>query len=242
MKWAALAWFVAVLWAYRLALGLMGGTQHCHCLGSVTEWTAATWVFAQSTGSWLKADQVPELHMFFGRRSASPRPRPGSPAAPAATTVLKPGSLRRVKIFADLTDAQLERFVGLMELQQVRQWSEIVRQDDHGDAMYLVLEGELRVRLMIGGKEKILTTLSGGEFFGEVSIFDQGPRSADVVANRDSILLRISAAHFNRLLAEAPDLAAPFLQGICRTLIARIRADNKRFRDSISFAQAATGG
>ena len=151
----------------------------------------------------------------------------------------KPGTLRRVRIFADFTDEQLERFVKFMEVQRVKQWTEIVKQGQHGDTMYLVLEGELRVRMMIGGKESILVTLNVGEFFGEISIFDSGPRSADVVANQDSLLLKISAEAFGRLLNDAPDLAAPFLFAMGKTLTARIRADNKRYRDSISFARAA---
>jgi CRP-like cAMP-binding protein len=106
--------------------------------------------------------------------------------------------------------------------------------------MYLVLEGELRVRLMVGGKETLLVTLSPGEFFGEISLFDQGPRSADVVANTDSLLLKISSASFEKLLNDAPNLAAPFLFAMSKTLTSRIRADNKRYRDSIQFARAAS--
>jgi CRP-like cAMP-binding protein len=105
--------------------------------------------------------------------------------------------------------------------------------------MYLVLEGELRVRMMVAGKETILVTLSAGEFFGEISLFDHGPRSADVVANQDSLLLKITATAFEKLRSEAPDLAAPFLYAIAKTLTARIRADNKRYRDSIAFARSA---
>jgi CRP-like cAMP-binding protein len=67
-----------------------------------------------------------------------------------------------------------------------------------------------------------------------VALFDHGPRSADVVANQDSLLLKIPAGPFQRFLSEAPDLAATFLFAMCKTLIARIRADNRRFRDSIA--------
>src|SRR5437667_67257 len=91
---------------------------------------------------------------------------------------------------------QRERFIAFMELQQVRSRTEIVKQESPGDAMYLLLEGEVRVRMMIGGKERVLVTLAPGEFFGEVSLFDHGPRSADVVANKESLLLRISAGGF----------------------------------------------
>ena len=94
--------------------------------------------------------------------------------------------------------------------------------------MFLILEGELRARMMIGGKETILATFGAGEFFGDMSLFDHGPRSADVIANQDSTVLKISALAFDRLTREAPALATPFLQATAKTLAARIRADNKR--------------
>ena len=200
--------------------------------------TADTWIFTERDDVWLKAAKVPELQMFFRKKHAS-EAAPASAAPGTPKPVIKPGSLRRVKIFADMGDEQLERFIQFMEVMPVRQWSELVKQGEIGDAMYLVLEGELRVRMMIGGKETALVTLSPGEFFGEISLFDHGPRSADVVANNDSVLLKISAASFEKLLAEAPELAAPFLFAMSKTLTARIRADNKRYRDSVQFARAA---
>src|SRR4029434_2405882 len=161
--------------------------------------------------------------------TSSPVLQPSGTAGPQVN--LRPGSLRRVKILAEFTEEQLERLIHFMEVQPVRQWAEIVKQGQHGDAMYLVVEGELRVRMMIGGKESILVTLGPGEFFGEISLFDRGPRSADVGARTDSMLLKISAKKFERLISQAPDLAAPFLFAMGKTLTARIRADNKRYRD-----------
>jgi CRP-like cAMP-binding protein len=81
---------------------------------------------------------------------------------------------------------------------------------------------------MTGGQETILSTFGPGDFFGDMSLFDSGPRSADVVANVDSTVLKISDVAFDRLTREAPALATPFLQATARTLAARIRADNKR--------------
>ena len=151
-----------------------------------------------------------------------------------------PGMLRRVKALAEMTDSQLERFVQFMQPQDARQWTQIVKQGETDDGMYLVLEGELRVRLMINGKETILATLGPGECFGEIALFDRGPRSADVLANKDSLLLKVSSEAFDKLRAEAPELAVPMLHAISRTLAGRIRADNKRIKDSVNFAR--TGG
>ena len=144
-----------------------------------------------------------------------------------------------MRIFAGMSDEQIQQFIDFMEVVNARQFSEIVRQGSPGDAMFLILDGEVRVRLMIAGKETILATLPAGEFFGEISLFDHGVRSADVVANLETTLLRISAGTFQRVIMEAPALATPFLFAIGKTLTARIRADNKRFQDSINFARTA---
>jgi CRP-like cAMP-binding protein len=115
-----------------------------------------------------------------------------------------------------------------MELHQVPQWMAVVKQGDAGNGMFLILQGELRARVMVGDKETILATFGPGDFFGDMSLFDRGPRSADVIANVDSTVLKISDVAFDRLTREAPALATPFLQATARTLAARIRADNKR--------------
>jgi CRP-like cAMP-binding protein len=144
------------------------------------------------------------------------------------TKGLRPGMLRRIKILADLSDAQLAHLMDFMEAQMVTERTVIFKQGDSSDAMYLVMAGELRARIMNAERETILATFGPGDFFGDMALFDHGPRSADVVANVDSQLLRISSTSFNRLTKEAPALATPFLQETARTLAARIRNDNKK--------------
>ena len=195
---------------------------------------AETWVFNCHENKWALASQMAEL------RPVLRAVLPGSLPAAAAPLIagIRPGALRRVKILGEMNDQQLGRFAQFMEVENARQFHTIVKQGDPGDAMYLILEGELRVRQMIGGKETVLVTLMAGEFFGDISLFDHGPRSADVVANNPSVLLKVSAGNFQRLTQEAPELATPFLVAVCKTLTARIRADNKRLRDSINVARA----
>jgi hypothetical protein len=194
--------------------------------------TADTWLFIGKDNAWQRAAEVTELQMFF-------RSKNRGAASPQAPKGIDTRNLRRVKILAGLSEEQLERFAQFMEVEKVPQWTMIVKQGDVGDSMYLILEGELRVRMEVAGRETILATLGAGEFFGDISLFDQGPRSADVVANMDSVLLKISARGFGSLAKEAPEIATPFLMAIGKTLTARIRADNKRYGDSVRFARAA---
>jgi Cyclic nucleotide-binding domain len=195
--------------------------------------TAETWLFANKTGNWLKATDMPELQMFFRKKS-----RQAAPDASASPRGFQPDALRRIKILAPLTPEQIERFAQYTEVEQIPQFSVVVHQGEPGNSMYFILQGELRVRMNVMGKETILTTLGPGEFFGDISLFDHGPRSADVVANVDSVVVKLSASAVDTLSKEAPDLAATFLRAMGHTLSARIRADNKRYGDSVKFRGA----
>ena len=192
-----------------------------------------TWIFTRSGCAWQKAVDFDELKAYFQTGM--------EPTSLSSTSArFKPGSLRRIKILADMKDAQLAHLADFLEYQEILQHTVVVRQGDPGDAMYLIMGGELRARTMISGRETILTAFGPGDIFGEMSLFDQGPRSADVVANVDSTLLKISSVSFERLTREAPALATPFLQATARTLSARIRADNKKLsRISQQFAASA---
>jgi hypothetical protein len=178
---------------------------------------ADTWVYEKSADAWGKASQFPELKGHFGKVSQAD-----------ADTGLTPSMLRRIKILGHLKDAQLAHLCDFIEMHQAEAHSILFKQGDVGDAMYLVLSGELRARVLSGSNESILATFRTGDFFGDMALFDNGPRSADVVSSTDSMLLKISAANFFRLIREAPALATPFLQATVRTLSSRIRADNKR--------------
>jgi CRP-like cAMP-binding protein len=194
---------------------------------------ADTWVFARHDGSWRRAADIPGLQEHFNQE-----------IIPASTTVsssgIKPGSLRRIKILSQLNDAQLDRLAEFMEAHKVPQWTAVVKQGDEGNGMFFILQGELRARVMVGEKETILATFGPGDFFGDMSLFDHGPRSADVIANVDSIVLKITDVAFDRLTREAPALATPFLQATARTLAARIRADNQRLTRVTQQFQAST--
>ena len=160
---------------------------------------------------------------------------------PVATDLIPPGVLRRIKIFGGMEEAQLQSFVSYMEVERVKPFAAVVRKGEHGDAMYLILEGELRAFTVVDGKETTLNTMGVGEFFGEISLLDQGPRSASVTANTEAVLLRIAASSFDRLVREAPALAMLFTHSLSRSIVGRMRVLTRRYEDSIHLARAAGG-
>lgn len=162
-------------------------------------------------------------------------------SAPAALAHgITPGSLRRIKIFAEMDEPQLASFLQYMELLKFPANAEVFRKGEQGDAMFLVLQGEVRARAMVGGRESTLSVMGVGECFGELAVIDESTRSADVIANVESVLLKISAAALRRLFQEAPALAAPFLLALNKTITSRVRTLTKRYEDSILFARAAS--
>jgi len=211
-------------------------------LPTLVQWVKAgrvdrvSWLYNDATAAWSRASDLPELKMFFKPKAAS--------AGPSAESAhgLQPGSLRRIKILADMDDRQLASFLGYMEVQKFLPNGVICRRGESGDAMFLVLEGEVRARVLIDERESTLATLGVGECFGEMAVLDESPRSADVISNTESVLLKISAGSLNTLFEEAPALAAPFLLALGRTLTGRIRKLTKRFEDSIHFSRTAKEG
>ena len=201
--------------------------------------TADTWIYVEPLDRWQRASQLSEFKPLFISSvvPSGDASREGA-SAPVSLAGVKVGALRRVKIFGNFNDLLLDRFKKYLVMQPIRQFSTVVKQGDPGDAMYFVFEGEVRVRMLTSGRETLIATLPVGDFFGEFCLFDHGPRSADVVANIDSVLLKMTAAAFQQLVAAEPELATPFLTAVCKTLAARIRADNKRYHDSISFARS----
>ncbi len=196
-----------------------------------------TWIFDIASGAWSKAVHLEALKMFFGQGTTT-----AATGAPAAADPLipgiKPGTLRRVKIFAGMSDQQLGRFVQLMQVEKAPSFKEVCHQGSPGDAMYCVLDGEVRARILVGGRETTLATFQAGDIFGEICLFDDGPRSADVIANVDSTLLRIPSDKFDKMCQDQPDLATPLLLALGRTLTARIRNDNKRLGELITLSRA----
>jgi CRP-like cAMP-binding protein len=128
--------------------------------------------------------------------------------------------LRRVPLFADLAEADLSRFAEVAREREYPKNSVILFEHDPGDALYLVSSGQVKV-VLIGedGREVILSVLGDGDFFGEMSLIDDEPRSAHVIAMKDSQLLVLRRDDFQTQLVANPKIALKLL----RVLVQRLR-------------------
>ena len=192
---------------------------------------ADSWIYREDKKEWTRAADLTELKLLFRAR--------GGEAGAGAGQVVAPGTLRRMRLFAEMEERHPASFLNYMEVVEFLPNADIVRAGDPGDAMFLVLEGEVRSRVLSGTQESTLATLGVGECFGEIAVMDGGVRSTDVVANQETRLLRISSVGLKRLFAEAPALAAPFFLSLNRIVVGRIRRLTKEYQTALQFGRTA---
>jgi uncharacterized membrane protein len=140
-------------------------------------------------------------------------------------------ALRSVPLFASLGDEGAKGLRELLELEIKPAGSEIFKQGDEGDAMYLIEDG--RVRIFINdeeGEEVTLAELGGGDFFGEMAILDGKPRSAHATVAADARLAVLSREHFLDFVRRNPDVALTMLSAITD----RLRQTDEMLRQRVT--------
>jgi len=127
--------------------------------------------------------------------------------------------LRNLPLFAGLDDERLSGLARVTVRTGFGRNSTIIAAGDPTDSLYIVVSGRLKV--MMGdeqGREVILSILGPGEFFGEMGLLDDLPRSASVVTLEPCELLKISKADFKRSLAENFGLSLTVMRGLVKRL------------------------
>jgi CRP/FNR family transcriptional regulator, cyclic AMP receptor protein len=130
------------------------------------------------------------------------------------------GLLRGVSIFADLDAGALTALERATEARDYPEGSVIVSQEEPGDALYVLVRGRVKVVLYgESGREVILSIFkTPGDFFGEMSLLDDQPRSATVMASERSRLLTLSRRDFQAHIAAQPRTALRVLKELSRRL------------------------
>jgi len=135
-------------------------------------------------------------------------------AAAVSTAVLK-----AVPLFSTCPDEQLRLLVSVVTRKSAARGAMILVAGDLTDSLYIVLAGRLKVMMSDSeGKEVILSILGPGEFFGEMGLIDDSPRSASVVAIEPCELLAIAKRDFSRLLADSFEMSMAVMRGLVRRL------------------------
>ena len=152
-----------------------------------------------------------------------------------STTTEIRDKMKGKSLFLEFTDDELGDFLELLDIVEAKKGAVIVKQDDPGDCMFVLVDGSTRVLHHRAGRDVDLASLKPGDFFGELALVDAGVRSADVVAADDCTLLRITQAAISAAAGVYPTAAFKFLIAIGRILVGRLRQTNQRYVDTLLF-------
>ena len=125
--------------------------------------------------------------------------------------------LATVPLFSECTKRELQSIAATAKEVDRKEGAVLVKEGDRGIGFFLIIEGRAGVTV---GKKKV-RSLGPGEFFGEISLLDDSPRSATVVAETPVRMLGLTSWAFKRLIQDNPAIAPRLLKSIA----SRIRAD-----------------
>jgi CRP-like cAMP-binding protein len=174
-------------------------------------------------------------------RAAARRSTPTSPAAYSDVPIVSvslsaPGSassreeqLARVPFFEGLTRDALSLIAQVTAEESHATGTKLFQFGDPGDKLFIILEGKVRIsRELAGMGEEALAVLGPGEVFGEMSLLDESPRSADARVHERCRALVITKESFDDLLSLHKELAYEVLWNCVRILSVRLRETNDK--------------
>ncbi len=126
--------------------------------------------------------------------------------------------LNAIPLFSSLTEKQLASIGAHAAWRVVEKGGVILRQGELADSFFVIASGQVKVYMTEGDREVILKTLSAGEFFGELPMFDQEPRSASVAALERCHLQTLSYKSFQQAMDGSVDITKRVLETLARRL------------------------
>jgi len=128
--------------------------------------------------------------------------------------------LRKIQIFEELSITELAAVASVTEESVFQPGETVIKEGEPGEIMYLIIEGEVSVNKgQAKGHEIELDRISTGDYFGEMALFEDMPRSATIRTEKKTRLLMLHKREFAEIVREYPQIAL----NICRVLGARLR-------------------
>ncbi len=132
-------------------------------------------------------------------------------------------ALRKVDLFSESSELDLRELAGISRNKSFPKGVRIFEQGDAGDEFFIITRGRLRISVLSDeGQELTLAYLQPFDFFGELALLDDHPRSAGAEVVEDAELCSIHKDHFRKLLIEKPAIAVPILRCLARRTRAMI--------------------
>ncbi len=127
--------------------------------------------------------------------------------------------LRNVSLFESLNDEEVDALSTVTFTRTFGKDSVIILAEEEGETLFIIKEGEVKVSIVSEeGREVILSMMGPGAVFGELSLLDGKPRSANVVATEDTSLIMLRRTDFVQLIFKVPQIATALLAELASRL------------------------
>ena len=144
-------------------------------------------------------------------------------------TVMDVTQLRRIHLFSEMSERALGEVAALSDTQEFTAGDMIFKEGDPGICFYFILSGSVRISKFIPGMgEEALAILKSGDYFGEMALIDDEPRSAAAIADVPCLLSVIHKKDFHELLKSDVGLQSEIMWSLVRTLAKRLREANAK--------------
>lgn len=120
--------------------------------------------------------------------------------------------LRQVPLFAGLNSHQIERVGALCDEVDVEAGRVLTREGERGQEFFIIVDGQVQVER----NGQLLRTLGPGDFFGEIALIEEGPRTATLTTIGPTRLLVLNRREFHSLLSEFAEIQIKVLQALAR--------------------------
>jgi CRP/FNR family cyclic AMP-dependent transcriptional regulator len=138
--------------------------------------------------------------------------------------------VRRAPLFAALDDEAARALLSQMGPTRLERGDILFREGDQGDTLYVIGEGKVKLgRTSTDGRENLIAILGPGEMFGELSLFDPGPRTMTATAVAETQLMGLGNDSLTSLLTGRPEVAKALLAALAK----RLRRTNEHLADLV---------
>lgn len=149
--------------------------------------------------------------------------------------------LSRVPAFTDLSARELRGVAAIVHKREYKAGEPVFYQGDPGLGMYIIREGEVSIRIAEGEEDdKELAVLTDGDFFGELALLDESPRSATAICRTDCSLIGFFRTDLFEMIEQKTDLGLKIVMRLAEILAVRLRKTDKELSKLRSQLDAAT--
>jgi len=148
--------------------------------------------------------------------------------------------LLKIPVFQELTPRDLKTIQRILHQRAYRETEVIFSEGDIGLGMYIIEKGT--VQITCKNEHHILAELAGGDFFGELALLDDAPRSASAVAKTPATLLCFFKPELLDLIERNPKLGSKILFRLAWTIGERLKSTNEQVKELMCIAREKTGG